>query len=137
MIRLFPLDSGIAFDCVLSDLIGFDWQNRSADFCIPGDDDHVLRVRFEANVIVRMLDEMPLSIESDPATWQGLVPHHFAYRVEGASFADDRSEAWREVLGPWNHFRFITGWGCLDVLTAGEPIFELVASPPAAGAGAG
>jgi hypothetical protein len=74
MIRFFPLDAGISFDCCLSDLLGFDWKNKSADFCIPGDDDHVLRVRFEADVIVRMLDEMPLSIESDPETWQAWFP---------------------------------------------------------------
>ena len=126
MIRFFPLDIGFAMDGVASDLIGFDWQERSAEFVIPGDEEHVLRVRFEKDVIVRMLDKMPLSIETDPSTWQGLVPHHFAYRVEGAPFAENQPEDWRGVLGPMNHFQFMTGWGCLDVLCSGEPRFEVV-----------
>jgi hypothetical protein len=46
-------------------------------------------------VIVRILDEMPLSIETDPSASQGLVPNHFAYRVEGAPFSVSQSEAWQ------------------------------------------
>jgi hypothetical protein len=128
MLKFFPIDAGIPIKGVDSDLLCFDWQERSADFVIPGDDDHVLRVRFPTDVIVRMLDEMPLSIESDPATWQGLVPNHFAYRMEGASIAEDQPAAWRQALGTLKHFRFITGWGCLDILTAGDPEFQVVAS---------
>ncbi|MEA3016423.1 MAG: hypothetical protein QOI38_1145 [Sphingomonadales bacterium] len=126
MIRFLPLDVGVAIDAVASDLIGFDWQNRSADFVIPGNEDQVLRIHFETDVIVRMLDEMPLSIESDSSAEEGREPHHFAYKVEGAPFAENRPEAWGEVFGPMNHFQFVTGWGCLDVLTRGEPAFEVV-----------
>lgn len=126
MIRFFPLDAGIPTDCGASDLLGFDWQNRSADFLIAGDKDRVLRVHFVTEVIVRMLDEMPLSIESDASTGEGLVAHHFAYRVEGAPFSENQPEAWRGVFGRLKHFQFLTGWGCLDVLSAKEPHFELV-----------
>jgi hypothetical protein len=122
----FPIDAGVSFDCGQGDLLGFDWQNRSADFLIPDDQQHVLRVKFGSEVIVRMLDEMPLSIESDASTWQGMVPHHFAYRVQGAPFAENQPESWVQVFGPMNHFRFVTGWGCLDVLTQSEPEFALV-----------
>jgi len=85
-----------------------------------------LRVQFRTEVIARMLDEMPLSIESDASNSQGLVAHHFAYRVEGAPFADNQPDAWRQVLGPMKHFRFITGWGCLDVLALGDPEFAVI-----------
>jgi len=121
----FPLEAPVKFDCVSSDLLHFDWQNKSADFSIPDDEEHVLRVRFANDVIVRMLDEMPLSIETDPSASRGLVPHHFAYRVEGAPFGENQPEAWA-ALGRLQHYQFVTGWGCVDVLTTGEPEFVVV-----------
>ena len=126
--KLIPIDAGITFDCVNSDLLGFDWRNRTADFVIPDDDGHVLRIRFRGEVIVRMLDEMPLSIETDPATWDGLVPHHFAYRVQDGWSGGGQPEAWGDVLGlgPPTHYQFLTGFGCLDVLTHAEPEFTVV-----------
>ena len=126
MPRYFPLEAPLTFDCTRSDLLRFDWQERTADFAIPDDQEHVLRVRFHADVIVRLLDEMPLSIETDPSANRGLVPHHFAYRVEGAPFGENQPDVWREVLGPLKHFQFVTGWGCLDVLSKGEPEFAVV-----------
>ena len=126
MLSHFPIDAGVRFDCAESDLLGFDWPNKSADFVIPDDEENVLRVHFGPDVIVRLLDETPLSIESDASTWKGMVPHHFAYRVEGALFAEHQCKDWKEVLGPLKHFLFITGGGCLDVLTQSEPVFEVV-----------
>lgn len=126
MIRFYPLDVGVAFDCVHSNLLSFDWQALTADFFVPDDGERLLRISFDAQPIIRILDEFPLSTESDPATWQGLIPHHFAYRVEGAAFPEQQSSVWREVVGPVNHFQFITGNGCLDVLTSGEPTFTLI-----------
>ena len=77
-------------------------------------------------IIVRMLDEFPLSTESDPKDWVGLIPHHFAYRVEGDPFYGAQSEAWHHVEGAPVHYRFLTGAGCLDVITSGRPRFALV-----------
>jgi hypothetical protein len=73
-----------------------------------------------------MLDEFPLSTESDPKDWVGLVPHHFTYRVEGDPFFEAQSEAWRAVESSPKHYRFQTGSGCLDVISGGEPSFSLV-----------
>lgn len=128
MLRYFPLDAGVAFKSVGSDLLGFDWQKQRADFSIPGDESHLLRVSFRNAVIVRMLDEMALSTETDPATWVGLVPNHFAYRVEGDCFLKAQSEAWKYGLEV-QHYRFITGEGCLDVVTSLPPKFAIVPRP--------
>lgn len=128
MLRYFPLDAGLIFNSVSSDLLGFDWQSRWADFSIPEDGEHLLRVSFRNDVIVRMLDEMALSTETDPATWEGLVPNHFAYRVEGDCFSVAQSEAWKCGLQV-EHYRFVTGWGCLDVLTSLPPDFVVIPKP--------
>lgn len=80
----------------------------------------------DGGLIVRMLDELPLSTESDPKDWMGLVPHHFAYRVEGDPFFVAQSETWRFIEDSPKHYRFQTGFGCLDVISSGEPEFALV-----------
>jgi len=126
MPHYFPLETPVPFDCTRSDLLCFAWQQRAADFAMPDDEEHVLRVSFNADVIVRMLDEMPLSIETDFSTKRGLVARHFAYRVEGAPFSENQPEDWRVVLGSMKHFLFVTGWGCLEVLTKAEPEFAVV-----------
>lgn len=56
------------------------------------------------------------------------IPHHFAYRVEVSLFAESQPAIWREVLGPLTHYRFITGGGCVDVLSSGETDFTVVPS---------
>ena len=126
--KLIPIDPGIDFDCSDSDLLRFDWQDQTADFIIPGDDENALRVSFRNDVIVRIMDEMPLAMETDPATWEGLVPGHFAYRVEDGWSGGGKPEVWGKAigLGSPTHYRFVTGWGCLEVLTHGEPEFTLV-----------
>jgi hypothetical protein len=115
-------------DCARSNLLKVDWQvnGLAAEFAYPDDDALAVRVSFNRPTIVRILDEMPLSTENELADVKGLVPHHFAYRVEGAIFAETQSEVWKEVFGPVHHYQFITGWGCMDVVSAGEPTFEVV-----------
>ena len=81
---------------------------------------------FDNQTIIRLLDEMPLSTETEPDEREGLVPYHFAYRVEGARFAEIQSETWKEVAGPIYHYQFVTGWGCMDVLCRATPSFSLV-----------
>jgi hypothetical protein len=127
MATYFPIDVGVEFDCVMSDLIAFNWQAGTADFVIPTDSERVLRIQFASDAVVRMLDEMPLSIETHPGENTGLVPHHFAYRVEGAPFASSPSaRRWGDTLGHFNHYCFVTGGGCLDALSAYSPEFSVV-----------
>jgi hypothetical protein len=116
----------------VSDLLECHWKDRTltADFMIPGDETRVLRVRIEKVEIVRILDEMPLSTEAETTANDGLAPDHFAYLVEGALFWQSQSEALKLVLPAMRHYRFITGWTCLDVLSQQEPVFIVIATSP-------
>jgi hypothetical protein len=126
--KYFPIDAGVSFDCVQSDLLAISWKEQllSADFVLPHTEGHALRICFDKPTIVRILDEMPLSTEDDTKN-EGLVSLHFAYRVEGSTFAAAQSWAWKTANEPVHHFRFITGGGCMDVLSKAEPSFEVVA----------
>jgi len=73
---------------------------------------------------------MPLSTEDDNGPHEGLVSEHFAYRVDGARFANEQSTVWRDIQSPVSHFRFVTGWGCVDILSHGEPRFAVVSCKP-------
>ena len=97
-----------------------------ADFSIPGDDQRALRVEFEMVEMIRTLDEMPLSTEGENTANEGTVAEHFAYSVDGASFWNQQSETFKSVFTKVRHFRFITGWTCLDVISAGEPSLSVV-----------
>jgi hypothetical protein len=125
--RYFPIDAGVSFDCVQSDLLAIRWttDSLSADFILPETEGRALRVCFNGATIVRLLDEMPLSTEQGTEN-EGLVSRHFAYRVEGSTFADTQSEAWKSVWHPVCHYEFITGSGCMDVLSRAGPSFEVV-----------
>ncbi len=132
MLRLMPkyspIDTGVPLQASQSDLALLQWSTNgiAADFILPHDENHLLRVSFDKQCIIRILDEMPLSTEQDYTPTEGLVSEHFAYWLEGAAFARLQSNAWKEVSGPITHYRFVTGWACLDVLTAAPPVFSLV-----------
>ena len=127
MPRYFPIDVGVTFDCVRSDLLAIAWNgdSLSADFILPEANGQVLRVRFDGATIVRLLDEMPLSTELGTKS-EGLVSRHFAYRVEGSTFEATQSQAWKLACHPVCHYEFITGSGCMDVLSNAGPSFEVV-----------
>lgn len=109
----------------VSSLVELRWRDRAlaADFAIRGDDAHVLRVRFEKAEVVRVLDEMPLSTEPEATPSEGLILDRLAYSVEGALFWECQSEVLGMVYPSLRHFRFITGWICLDVLADNDPEF--------------
>jgi len=127
MARYHPIDIGVPLQAGRSDLSAIKWATNgiTADFILPDDDTSLLRVSFNKPCIVRLLDEMPLSTEDDDTPAEGRVPEHFAYLVEGSAFARLQSEAWKEVCGPVRHYQFVTGWGCMDVLSAALPSFSI------------
>jgi hypothetical protein len=127
MPRYSPIEIPVPLAASGSDLVAFRWETGgiAADFLLPDDDGRVIQVTFNKPCIIRILDEMPMSTESDGQS-EGLVPDHFAYRVEGSAFIDAQSEAWKLVNAPVAHYRFITGWACMDVLSSGHPSFAVI-----------
>ncbi len=111
-----------------SDLIelGLKGAALKADFIIPGDETQVLRVQFDRAEMLRVLDEMPLSTEDEATPNEGLLPDHFAYIVEGAAFWKSQSAAFKTVHNQAKHYRLITGWTCLDIISNSEPTFAVV-----------
>lgn len=111
----------------LTDMLDFRWQSSAvkATFIIPDSPNQALQVSFRGQCIVRILDEMPLSTERDEPA-EGFVADHFAYRVENALFFQTQSEAFKAMHATVAHYRFITGWTCLDVITGAEPRFKVV-----------
>ena len=67
MPRYIPIDTSVPLQASLSDLASFHWNANGivADFVLPDDEAHLLRVSFDRQCIVRILDEMPLSTEQD------------------------------------------------------------------------
>ena len=123
--------------CSLSDLIELHWLNNTpgqnsidADFVIPDDSSHALRVHFRNLQVLRLLDEMPISTENEETANDGLISDNFAYIVEDASFLRHQSWALKTVMPGLKHYRFITGWTCMDVLSKDEPEFSIVTCKP-------
>ncbi len=125
------IDIGVSLRAADSDLIAFEWRTNgiTAVFILPDDGTRALRVSFDRPCIVRLSDEMAVSTEEEDTPNEGLVPNHFAYRLEGARFSRLQSETWKEVSGPVTHFQFVTGWGCVDVLSGGSPSFSVIPRP--------
>ena len=124
----FPIEPPVDIKASASDLRELHWKDGGliADFVIPEDETHDLRVQFAQAEIVRVLDEMPLSTESEETPKMGLAPDHFAYRVEGALFWKSQSEAFKAALPNALHYRFITGSTCIDVVSVAGPILAVV-----------
>jgi hypothetical protein len=49
-----------------------------ADFAIPSEDNRALRVQFDSMEVIRILDEMALSIEGEETPLEGLERDHTA-----------------------------------------------------------
>ncbi len=132
MPRYSPIDIVVPLQASRSDLVSFDWSPNgiTVEFILPDDEAHLLQVSFDRECIVRILDEMPLSTEEHDTPNEGLVPEHFAYRLDGAAFARLQSSGWKEVNGPVTHYQFITGWTCMDVLSGATPVFTVVSRSP-------
>ena len=126
MVKYYPIKTPVPFDSLQSDLLRYDHREGFADFVMPEEADRVLRVYFRSRTLVRVLDELALSGESEPSEVEGLVAHHFAYRVEGSPFEASQDNVWKELERPISHYRFVTGSACLDVLTNCEPEFGVV-----------
>lgn len=126
MVKYIPVESGFALACSTSDLLELRWHNNGivADFIDPKNDDRSWRVVFDDVDFVRILDEFYLSTEEEPGTKEGLVPENFAYLVEGSNFYASQSGLLPTILPKARHYRFVTGWTCLDIISQESPKFE-------------
>lgn len=130
-----PIEITPRIQSSMSDVLEFRWtKNRriTADFIIPGDEKNAVRVQFERVEIVRLLDEMPISTEFDETADEGLVPDHLAYSVDGTTFWQTQSDALKTVHPRLRHYRFITGWTCIDVISETAPTFLVIPRPQTA-----
>jgi hypothetical protein len=136
MPKYFPIQGPIDIKCSLSSMTALHWRvppesqlaSIVADFLIPGDDSSVLRVQLDNVHIIRVLDEMPLSTEAEETPNEGLVADHFAYAVEGSAFWRAQSDVFEIVFQKARHYRFITGWTCLDVIAEIPPSIAVAVS---------
>jgi hypothetical protein len=128
MPRYFPIEMNIEIKASASDMVALYSRHGAvvADFAIPHDTFSYLRVRFDHANIIRTLDEMPLSTEEHYDTNEGLVRDHLAYRVEDSLFWKTQSESFKFTHADVRHYRFITGWTCLDVIAGGPPLITIV-----------
>jgi hypothetical protein len=139
MPKYFPIQGPIDIKCSLSNMTALQWRmpldrqlaSIAADFVVPGDDRSVLRVKFDKVHIIRVLDEMPLSTEAEDMPNEGLVADHFAYAVEGSAFWQAQSFAFKKMFGKARHYRFVTGWTCLDVIAELPPSITVAPSEDA------
>jgi hypothetical protein len=76
--------------------------------------------------MIRIVEEMPISTEHEETRNEGWVAEHFAYELQGASFWNQQSEAFKVVFNKAKHYRFLTGFYCLDVIASHEPTFTVV-----------
>ena len=127
MPKYLPLEIEPTIKASLSDLLDFHWGVAAvrASF-LMADPNKALEISFDGQCIVRLVDEMALSTEEDDSPNEGLVSDHFAYGVEGALFYRVQSEAFKTVYKNCAHYRFITGWTCLDIVTSAEPHFKVI-----------
>ncbi len=118
-----PIEVGPDVRATSTDILDFNWSESSVSFSLSmsGDEHKAVSVRFRGQCIVRLLDEMALSTEDDDSPNQGLVSEHVAYRMEGARFWRNQSEAFKMVYPTARHYRFVTGGTCLDVISGAEP----------------
>jgi hypothetical protein len=125
------LEQPLAIQTSGSNLLTLTWKGSgiTADFIIPGECEKALRVHFKKTNIVRILDEFAISTEEDIRA-SGLVSEHFAYVVEDSLFWKSQSEAFKIVFNKVRHYRFITGWNCLDVISDVEPSMNVVMRSP-------
>ena len=128
MPNLVYIETPVEIQSSQSDIIDFQlYEGRRVrvDFLMPDDPERLLRLSLDSVEVVRLLDEMAMSTERD-TPMIGLIPENLAYEVTGSAFWAQQSETLRLTRPKLRHYRFVTGWTCLDVLTEATPSFAVV-----------
>ncbi|MGA0544590.1 hypothetical protein ACO2Q1_04915 [Brevundimonas sp. VNH65] len=126
MARYFPLELPTALQAVQSDLLTIEYAREGlwATFATEVAGQH-LEVWFPSILVFRVLDEVWLSTEGDVGG-DGHRPNHLAYRMEDSVFGASQSRLIRELNPEAREYLFVTGGGCLNVISEAEPTFVVV-----------
>lgn len=132
-IRYVPLDFDLRVPCTAAEMYRLEMvcgpENEGnrlvADFSV-GESSQYVRVDFPHVEIVRVIDEVYIPLEEAAAKVVGHIAGHFAYRIVGSSFWAPQREAFQVYLPGSEHYLFVTGGSCLDVISRFEPSISWV-----------
>ena len=127
-----PYDLGLGFQ------LGVDSAIRVSAYClmescqehlnlfweIEGAEKPILLIEFDNALVVRVLDEMWNSTETDPARWRG-IDGSFARIIEGSEYPTG-SDHLKWIHPGAKHYAFVTGDDCVDVIALDPPRAKLI-----------
>ncbi len=92
---------------------------------IEGADKPILLIEFDNALVVRVLDEMWSSTETDPVRWRS-IEGSFARIIEGSEYPTG-SDYLKWIHPEAKHYAFVTGDDCVDVISLDPPRAKLIA----------
>jgi hypothetical protein len=134
--RYLPIDFDLTISCTGAEIYRVEMQYNEqnganellAYFAVAGKDTYV-EVCFQHAEIFRVIDEMHAPLEEHSIETTGHVSGHFAYRVEGSTFWAAQRDLFEAIFPGIQHYRFVTGGYCLDVISKYEPSILWVSLP--------
>ncbi|MBO0145476.1 hypothetical protein JZX87_30635 [Agrobacterium sp. Ap1] len=92
----------------------------TVSFSIAGRRD-LVKVAFPHVELFRVIEELHLPLEESDIPRVGAITNHFAYRIQGSPFWAAQREVFETALPGSEHYRFVTGGQCLDVVSRDQP----------------
>ncbi|MFK4768987.1 hypothetical protein [Rhizobium sp. ZW T2_16] len=89
-------------------------------FSIAGRRD-LVKLVFPHVVLFRVIEELHLPLEESDIPRVGAIANHFAYKIQGSPFWAAQREVFETALPGSEHYRFVTGGQCLDVVSRDQP----------------
>jgi hypothetical protein len=91
---------------------------------LEGADKPILLIEFDNALVVRVLDEMWNSTETDSKRWRG-IDGSFARIIEGSEYPT-HPDLLKTIHLDAKHYLFITGDDCVDVIAIDPPLAKLI-----------
>jgi hypothetical protein len=92
---------------------------------IEGAEKPILLIAFDNALVVRVLDEMWNSTETEPTRWRG-IDRSFARIIEGSEYPTG-SDYLKWTHPEAKHYAFVTSDDCVDVIALDPPRAKLIA----------
>jgi|GEM_PF-1598993 len=92
----------------------------TVSFSIAGRRD-LVNVAFPHVELLRVIEELHLPLEESDIPRVGVIANHFAYKIQGSPFWAAQREVFETALPGSEHYRFVTGGQCLDVVSRDQP----------------